>query len=1210
MKKLFKKSSNKSINDINGGLNSFGMNNQDNNNLRCLFSIHIQSIEDFTVIPNSNNNNNNSSFGNYYENNNSFKKQSFLFGSSIDDSSMIDVVEDDISSFSSLQQREPSSFNTFSNPTTTSSSYPSPSSSSALLQKVMDSQFSIQFQVHNNNSGNINNNNFNNDENENYGGNKPFKFPKNNGGEVIKQGSTEFVSVSNKILSTNTNESLNEDYEFINNYLMNQLGNNTSSSNNNNNSTTSSSTMNQNQLVYLVDYKDYITEFICEMKSKKSSTNNNETILNKENYGSGSGNVDDPFLPFYLSNLQVMLEDKPLLLEIYEKVNPLTLESSRSNSSIKSNKNQTMTTDKKIGQVKINLTEFITPPHLIYFGVGSLNRTVLIPMKLNTIYNTDDKFLLFCKLRIHISSLWLTDNIPPNRDNILKPKYDTYFVVEEDENYIVPDSLTSDSLNLMEQLTNKTKRKSVSHSNSSNGKLTPQAIKRKSSYPLSPGALGSSPNIMSSLNTTISISNRNSVNSNNGNGNNAFLMLDNNSSMLDMYSLSPSLGSEQLMTVNATVPLVPPLSLKKSNTSNFPPPYLFSTSPSKRELSNLESIRSNTSSTTTSSSERVENYIKELEELVKQEQEELIHQIQEAKQNFFEMDKSLKNLSLVKQGYCKIDVNQVDKLNDLKCFVCCDLHHIGDNEKIWNIECINYCIDIYTKTIRKCAQDNFGFEMYNTENLITNNNFLIFGFEYAKQALKFTLYVHMKLMEVDWPEELLSIPSICVFQKNNVKLLYRGLRCRMGVCCKDDNHPTSLKTIQTALRILQFGQGGQTLVESSVMEELMNETNNPNIIEKIDCNLPSIDSIVQKIDNCYYLQEDEEQYDLQHNELQLDQKKMTIYLVLPKVLKGRKFKEFKKGNINGKEVCGEEKHFPIQSSLIINQLEEKLKEIEKNYFMSVEKKIQQLEFNCLKLNDILKFFKKIILHNSNNQQEEFKKQLKIEIAKFEEEIDELKQIDFTNLRSKLKSLETELFKLQLSILDLSSQHVHSKVKSDSVNITNSNHRREYTVPNLPTNLMLRRSYSPTTSVTATTVFDSYEDNNNYLSPNEMKILEQQRPSTPTSRISNLLKLNMEEKVKLFGGGIGEKTSTPNSPVSPLSNNSSGGSIFEINNNHIYGNSPPKLKTILTKNNSSYLSPRNRSLSAAASLNRHLLDLVDHTNMLKEKLEQVKMNNNQ
>ncbi|KAF0974630.1 hypothetical protein FDP41_006104 [Naegleria fowleri] len=1086
---------------------STGTNIGDPTALRCLFNIHIHALEDFdlmSVVTNSSSNSsnggrNNNSNGGDLQRTNSFGCMNNgnltihglghkMFHNYSKATSNVDNQEngtDTSRSNMSSNSATLSSNGSFKSGFIGDGEIESESVAvSSALMKLLQSRYSIHWKVLNQS-----------EERE-----PSFSSILRGGNNVTIGGTTEPANVISKSLS---NDGFFDDYEYINNYWSQNTPNNRKFMQN-----TSS------------NFKDYEYDFVCDFKPKKERTISEIVSLlngNNSSGGSGSGSQEDPFLPFYVKNIQSLLEDKPIVLEIRE---------------LKSSGSGRVTSDKRSGLIRLNLADFTIPPHMIYYGIGSMTKTILVPVVLSTDSPPNSNLVLTAKLRMQISSMWLTDTlISKERQKPQAPKYDTYFLLDENESYIVPDSLVKSN-----PLSASPPVPILKSSRSSNGQLNGSLTSRSENSNNEIGIIPpDSPPRKTSNSSTVTVP----------------------PLMVKKFSSNTNLSSLQNSSTNGMMNNISSLGNSNNGTSYHPSNFLYS--PTKPFTENGFALSMQV--------ERLDSHMREVEDLLKRQYNTMRERVNHVQKDIDDLFSILEIIEAEKQGYCKMSIpefglsqhvtsnnneNQLlpggnfDIEEKLQYFVFCDLQ--GCNQ-MWSLphDDITKSVTIYYEVLRKCVKDNMGVDMTPAvkhdefHNIVSDS--VVCAFETAKQALKFTLLVHTKLMEADWPDSLLTLDGICIYQKNNIKLLYRGLRCRMGVVARSKKFKdTTLQAIKRATMIAQYAQGGQTLVESQVMENLSVEQKSPNLNENGNINNNNtIESLVQRLDNCNI------------EGVTIPRTTTTLYLVIPRQLKERRFKELVKRVNTNSNVSQQQdessplildaREIPLNESCMINVLHSRLSQMKKNYKIEIEDRIKEIDNTIFKLNSLLESYK--ILASTQNEKDLFQiveKQMHTNLKDMSDEIADLKNIHTTNLRTNIKSFETELLKLSMQLLDI---HHHS-------------------------NSVMQHSTS--TNNFSTTTFDSNDvvpHNNNQLKRHEsnsrMYSSFRERPVTADASTEDFMPSEADVEDDAM---IGSDKTSPSSP----------------------------LKTIMSMHD---------LRTPAAKLNQHLLEMLNHNHTIKQKIEQLK-----
>lgn len=222
-----------------------------------------------------------------------------------------------------------------------------------------------------------------------------------------------------------------------------------------------------------------------------------------------------------------------------------------------------------------------------------------------------------------------------------------------------------------------------------------------------------------------------------------------------------------------------------------------------------------------------------------------------------EMKERLNYFSLEKEGLQGISHNIQ---GNIVTIVYCD---IQGTPGLWQLprDKFKECIQIYIDCIKERANECLGYINPSETDSI------IISFASIRKAIKFCLLTQIKLMEANWPKELLETES----QPD----LFKGIRCRMGI---DSGNAEYIVDDYKRIRyigdvvhkssvIANYTLGGQVIISESAWV-CLNESK-----EKSDS---PIRSVVQ---------------DMSTQELKGLERKEHLRLIVPEIFKGRRYKK-------------------------------------------------------------------------------------------------------------------------------------------------------------------------------------------------------------------------------------------------------------------------------------------------------------------------------
>mmetsp|Transcript_10634 Transcript_10634/g.39669 ORF Transcript_10634/g.39669 Transcript_10634/m.39669 type:complete len:1836 (-) Transcript_10634:622-6129(-) len=153
-----------------------------------------------------------------------------------------------------------------------------------------------------------------------------------------------------------------------------------------------------------------------------------------------------------------------------------------------------------------------------------------------------------------------------------------------------------------------------------------------------------------------------------------------------------------------------------------------------------------------------------------------------------------------------------------------DIRH---SSKLWraNLDAMSHAVQIFHNTVRTRLQMHSGYEFHSNENDS-------FGCAFAtvKDAIDFSLYLQLELLEEDWPEDLLTLPEACVVTgASEHELLFRGLRVRIGLHLGNpvsEMNQTTKRTqylgldVKLAESVMRIADGGEICLSSGLWKHM------------------------------------------------------------------------------------------------------------------------------------------------------------------------------------------------------------------------------------------------------------------------------------------------------------------------------------------------------------------------------------------------------
>lgn len=349
---------------------------------------------------------------------------------------------------------------------------------------------------------------------------------------------------------------------------------------------------------------------------------------------------------------------------------------------------------------------------------------------------------------------------------------------------------------------------------------------------------------------------------------------------------------------------------------------------------------------------------------VKKDQETIQDNYQKVNTMIKEMKDKLNYFQIEKEGIQTLSHNIQ---TNIVTIVYCD---IQGTPGLWQLprEKFKECIQIYVDCIKERVNECLGY--INP----SDSDSIIITFSSIRKAIKFCLLTQIKLMEANWPKEILETET----QPD----LFKGIRCRMGIDSGqaeyfiDDYKRVKYfgEVVHKASIIANYTQGGQVIISESAWQ-CLNESK-----EKSDS---PIRSVVQ---------------DMSLQELKGLEKKEHLRLIVPEIFKGRRYKK-------------EQLSLVISDSSSIIYLSQ---EISKIRSLDIENLQQNLNFLNTKISNsqILYSFCHELAEKKEFEKtfEEFKHQQK----KLVDDLDSC-QKGLETLKSKLSEIEISMAKLTFNL---------------------------------------------------------------------------------------------------------------------------------------------------------------------------------------------------
>jgi class 3 adenylate cyclase len=151
---------------------------------------------------------------------------------------------------------------------------------------------------------------------------------------------------------------------------------------------------------------------------------------------------------------------------------------------------------------------------------------------------------------------------------------------------------------------------------------------------------------------------------------------------------------------------------------------------------------------------------------------------------------------------------------------------IQSSTTIWEAdeETMAEALTMHDETLRECLKAVDGFEVK------TEGDAFMAAFASGVAAVKFCVMAQHHLLKVKWPRELYTNLAACIQDDMKGRIIWKGLRVRMGIhtgqpSCKEN--PVTCRTdyfgrdVNYASRVSSLGSGGQILLSSASMESIM-----------------------------------------------------------------------------------------------------------------------------------------------------------------------------------------------------------------------------------------------------------------------------------------------------------------------------------------------------------------------------------------------------
>mmetsp|Transcript_7144 Transcript_7144/g.26763 ORF Transcript_7144/g.26763 Transcript_7144/m.26763 type:complete len:1188 (-) Transcript_7144:1488-5051(-) len=218
----------------------------------------------------------------------------------------------------------------------------------------------------------------------------------------------------------------------------------------------------------------------------------------------------------------------------------------------------------------------------------------------------------------------------------------------------------------------------------------------------------------------------------------------------------------------------------------------------------------------------------ELQEKLRKEHEKNTEQLKLALQSFqgeymalFEQYKSMEN----RLKFYENDKQYMKKFRGPTGKVTIVFTDVESSTKYWekHEEQMALSINMHNKLIRQLLDEFHGFEVK------VEGDAVMIAFSSPVEAVDFSMQVQLKLLDLDWPEEILHEERCQEIRDDEGAILWRGLRVRIGMHTGFpivDEDPTTHRTdyfgpmVNKAARVEGFADGGGVCVSSVVWEEI------------------------------------------------------------------------------------------------------------------------------------------------------------------------------------------------------------------------------------------------------------------------------------------------------------------------------------------------------------------------------------------------------
>jgi len=845
------------------------------------------------------------------------------------------------------------------------------------------------------------------------------------------QGSTKKVSPTNLTVHNQQQQQqqINDDGDEQEQEQQQQQDN--KNSNNNNNS------MNEEEWMDLKNDYQFIDQYYRQYMSFPVANNNNNGSQNEEQQQQSNphglsiitrelAQQERAIVPFnerieFLGHLKwnlyalqnihaCPLEDYLLQLELYVH-NPSSTDNGQLISTIVTNLIEFTTSFSPNAHIELEKQSPIyhsTPQHAIHQYIqsgASLKRTVLFPVELpvsktghlhasETSSGGDAQLVLppapqLAKLRVSVDSMWIYD---PEQERLkqqallaTRKHLNTYFVIKEDAQVLLPTFLTS----------------------ASSAQVSTRVVKQKKN---------------DGWRSTIE----------------------------DSFILSPStaaaLTGVSTPSTNFTIPRATPSTFCDRSTSDFWNGTSVQRVNSTYSIDDVELVRDLNDAFEKSEAERLIQHLVQMKG-------ELSERIDQLKDSLVASESKLEQLYEIvdiigaeKFGICRQEAleHMVPLLDDhcatdvFKTIAFCDMqdsNQLYDLGLSGNQEDMVTSLEMYYQTIRDCLKQCGGVELtgfrvnkkqaFNRVSLIdqkaTEEEYLsetikgeaisslnkvtsisdtiICGFETTKQAVRFSLMVHLKLVEVDWPETLLKLDGMSQSHLTPRKTsdgfcdvyLYRGLRCRMAIDTRHSSK-TLLATVKRATSLARYAHGGQTLITMDSWSSLQSEKDLQIFSQPEE---PRVRTLVQ---------------DLGETMIDGFQEPEKVLLIIPEKFKGREFLD-----------VGQR---PIHQSNFMNILGYNLEELQEKIVNDVRLKLSQIEESKYHLQGLSKILEGIISSDNSSVTNSFMKEITERQSQLTEQIELVKTDGINSILQKVKIIEKDMLRLSSQFLTVQMQRRH------------------------------------------------------------------------------------------------------------------------------------------------------------------------------------------